>query len=186
MKLSEWAKLKGISYLTAYRWFKKGKIKNSYQVDSGTILIDEYKNDIKINSYVIYARVSSRDRKKELDYQVNKIEEFSYKNGYIIDKVYKEIASGMNDNRTQLWKMIDNNPTHIIIENKDRLTRFGFNNIEKLLLKLNISIIVINKDKEDENDLMKDMIFTITSFCCKLYGLKIGLNKVKKIKEELL
>ena len=40
MKLSDWAKEKGISYLTAYRWFKAGKIPNSKQVETGTILID--------------------------------------------------------------------------------------------------------------------------------------------------
>ena len=41
MKLSEWAKEQGIAYLTAYRWFKAGKIPNAKQMsDTGTILID--------------------------------------------------------------------------------------------------------------------------------------------------
>lgn len=51
MKLSQWAKLQGIHYNTALKWFKQGKIPNAYQLDTGTILIDnkpqsdEYKYD---------------------------------------------------------------------------------------------------------------------------------------------
>ena len=62
--------------------------------------------------------------------------------GYSIVKSYSEIASGMNDNRPQFWKMIDSEPTLIIVENKDRLTRFGFNYIERLLDKQNCLIEV--------------------------------------------
>ena len=41
MKLSEWAKAQGISYITAYRWFKSGKLPvGAYQTESGTILVD--------------------------------------------------------------------------------------------------------------------------------------------------
>ena len=42
-----------------------------------------------------------------------------------------------------------------------------------------------NKDEEDETDLMKDLVSIITSFCCRLYGLRRGQNKAKKIKAEL-
>jgi len=44
MKLSAWAKKQGISYQTAWRYFKDGKIPNARQMYTGTILIDE---DIK-------------------------------------------------------------------------------------------------------------------------------------------
>lgn len=40
MKLSAWANEQGISYTTAYRWFKAGKIPNVKQMDNGTILVD--------------------------------------------------------------------------------------------------------------------------------------------------
>jgi hypothetical protein len=44
MKLSDWADKQGISYLTAYRWFKKGTLPvEAYQSDSGTIIVkDEF------------------------------------------------------------------------------------------------------------------------------------------------
>ena len=185
MKLSKWAKENGISYLTAYRWAKSGKIKGTKIMDSGTILIDEEKQKNITSNIVVYARVSNNDRKKELDYQVTRITEFANAKGLIINKVYKEIASGMNDNRSQFWKMIDSNPTTIIVENKDRLTRFGFNYIQRLSEKLGIEIIVMNLDQTDEADLIKDLVSIITSFCCRIYGMRRGYNKAKKIKENI-
>jgi predicted site-specific integrase-resolvase len=186
MKLSKWAKENGISYLTAYRWAKSGKLDGVKIMPTGTILIDNTPiPKINIHNVVIYARVSNNSRRKELDYQVNRIIEFANSSGIKTNKIYKEVASGMNDNRTQFWKMLDSNPSTIIIENKDRLTRFGFNYIERLLKKLNIEIIVMNNDQTDEVDLIKDLVSVITSFCCRLYGLRRGYNKAKKIQQQI-
>jgi hypothetical protein len=42
MKLSEWAKKQGVSYKTAWRWFKDGRLPvDAEQVPSGTIIIKE-------------------------------------------------------------------------------------------------------------------------------------------------
>ena len=189
MKLSQWAKKQGICYLTAYRWFKAGKISGT-QYDTGTIIIDdgpaipELKSD-NIKECVIYCRVSNQSRKAEMEYQVKRCEDFCIANGYKILKVYKEVASGMNDKRRELLKMLDQNYPIIVVENKDRLTRFGFNYLQILLEKLNTQIIVINSSTEDEEDLMKDLVSIITSFCCRLYGLRRTKNKVNKIKKIL-
>ena len=185
MKLSKWAKKNGVSYGTALSWFHSGKIPNARQMDTGTILVDEQISKIQQERVCVYARVSNQSRKKEIQYQIDRIVEFSGARGLVINKVYKEIASGMNDNRKQMWGMLDSNPTIIVIENKDRLTRFGFCYLEKLLARQGCQIIVMNKDTEDESDLLKDFVSIITSFCCRLYGLKRGQNKAKKIKKEL-
>jgi len=184
MKLSDYAKEQGVCYRTAYRWFKDGLIPNSRQLSTGTILVDKESKDTK-SKVVVYCRVSNHSRKEEMEYQVNRCIEYSNAKGYSIEKVYKEVASGMNDNRRELWKMIDSIPSIIVIEYKDRLTRFGFNYIERLLNKIGCKIEVMNKDKEDEKDLIKDLISIITSFCCRLYGLRRGYNKAKKIKEQI-
>jgi putative resolvase len=185
MKLSKWAKEKGISYTTAYRWAKSGKIEGLEIMSNGTILVNNIYNKNIIENIVIYARVSSNDRRKELDYQVNRIVEFANAKGLIINKIFKEVASGMNDNRTQFWKMLDSKPTTIIIENKDRLTRFGYNYIQRLCSKLSINIIVMNTNDSDEVDLIKDLVSIITSLCCRLYGLRRGYNKAKKIQLDI-
>jgi predicted site-specific integrase-resolvase len=189
MKLSQWAKKQGISYITAFRWFKAKSIPNARQTPSGTILVDdEIINPISSSNTknVIYARVSNQSRKKELDYQVKRCEDFCAAKGIIVHKVFKEVASGMNDKRQQLWKMLDLSPTMLIIENKDRLTRFGFTYLQNLLAKLNCQVLVMNEVKEDKEDLMKDLVSVITSFCCRIYGLRRAKNKADKIKKILL
>lgn len=186
MKLSDYAKKQGVHYRTAYNWFHKGQIPNAKQLPTGTIIVSENESDQpKDAKIVIYARVSNHSRKKELNYQIDRLKQFCLAKGYSIHKEYKEIASGMNDNRPQFWKMIDNEPTLIIVENKDRLTRFGFNYIERLLDKQQCQIEVIHQDEEDETDLIKDLVSIITSFCCRLYGIRRGQNKSSKIKEVL-
>jgi predicted site-specific integrase-resolvase len=185
MKLSTWAKLKGINYHTAYRWFNSGLIKNAIKLPTGTILVNETINTNKEEKIVTYSRVSNHSRKNELEYQVERLSQFCLAKGYSITKQYKEIASGMNDNRKQLWEMLNSEPTIIVIENKDRLTRFGFNYLEKLLEKQGCKIEVINKDEEDEKDLIKDLVSIITSFCCRIYGIRRAQNKINKIKQIL-
>lgn len=41
MRLNKWAKQQGISYTTAYRWFKAGRIPNAIQRSTGTIVVEE-------------------------------------------------------------------------------------------------------------------------------------------------
>lgn len=67
MKLSEWAKKQGISYKTAWRWWKDGKRPvKTIQLPTGAILVYEKPSDFDSNECVIYARVSSSDRKDDL------------------------------------------------------------------------------------------------------------------------
>lgn len=46
-------------------------------------------------------------------------------------------------------------------------------------------IIVMNPNLDDEHDLIKDMISIVTSFCCRLYGMRRAKNKMNKL-EKLL
>ena len=91
----------------------------------------------------------------------------------------------MNDNRKQLNTLLDQPIGTIIVENKDRLTRFGFNYLNNLYSKLGGNIIVINTAESDQEDLIKDLISIITSFCCRLYGMRRGYNKAKEIKASI-
>lgn len=182
MKLSHWAKQKGISYLTALRWFHAGKIPNSVQYPSGTIIVNESQQILNENlKVVIYCRVSSNEKKDDLERQAKRCEEFCNANGWVVEKVVKEIASGMNDSRPKLTKILEGKPYHIVVEHKDRLTRFGFNYLETMLPKCGFKLTVIHRDKEEKDDLMKDLVAIITSFCCRLYGLRRGQNKKSKI-----
>lgn len=185
MRLRQYCKKNHICYMTGYKWFKQGKIEGAYQLQTGTIMIKDEEQNQKEQNVVIYCRVSNRDRKKELEYQVDRCKNYCLNKGYNVNAIYKQIASGMNDNRKQFWKMIQSNPTKIIIQNKDRLTRFGFEYIKRLGQKLQIQIQVIFPNDNDQQDLIKDLVSIITSFCCRLYGLRRGYNKAKKIQEEI-
>jgi predicted site-specific integrase-resolvase len=104
MKLSDDAKYQGISYKTAWRWWKSGKLPHpAKQVDSGTVIVDlkpEIKTSNTNNSRAaIYVRVSSSENKDNLDRQAERLIQYSTVKGYSIVKVVKEIGSGFNDNR---------------------------------------------------------------------------------------
>jgi len=187
MKLSAWAKLQGMPYKTVHRWYKEGKMPcEVVKMPSGALIVKDSASVNKTTKVVVYARVSSNDRKDCLTTQVERCVQFANSLGLSVDKIYKEVASGMNDKRKQLIDMLDSKPTHIIVEHKDRLTRFGFNYLELLLKQHDSQILVLNKDEEAEPDLIKDMISIVTSFCCRLYGMRRGLNKTKKIKAALI
>jgi putative resolvase len=187
IKLSVWAKSNNITYKTAYDWFKKGLLPLKHEVTpSGSIfiIIDQEVNKVNLPIY-IYGRVSSHQKKDDLSRQIQRCKTFCEAKGLPITKMYKEVGSGMNDNRSQLTKLLNQPIGIIVVENKDRLTRFGFNYIETLYSKLGGQILVINKDEFEEHDLMKDLVSVITSFCCRLYGMRRGYNKAKEIKDKI-
>lgn len=183
MKLSEWAKREGVHYQTAWRWFKKGLVPNAKKRSTGSVFVSEDKETRTEELTFIYCRVSNFSRKAEMEYQVQRCSQFCSSSGFPVKRVYKEIASGMNDSRKELWKMIDANPTRIVVEHKDRLSRFGFTYLKRLLQKIGCEVVVINEASEDKEDLLKDMVAIIYSFCARLYGMRRAQNKAKLIKE---
>jgi putative resolvase len=185
MKLSKYAKQQGVCYRTAYLWFKQGIIPGARQMPTGTILVDEAKQSLP-ERVVTYSRLSNSSRRSELPLQVKRVADFCSAKGLAVSEQYYEIASGMNDSRKQLWKMIDSKPTLIVVENKDRLTRFGFEYLRRLLKAQGTEILVINESVTDEQDLFRDMVSVITSFCSRLYGMRRAHNKMKKIAAEIL
>ena len=186
MKLSTWAKQQGIGYQTAWRWFKHGKLPvAATQTPSGAILVEQKPVVGVCNVAIVYARVSSHEKKDDIERQAERCLEFCRARGWEVKQVVKEVASGMNDNRPKLLKLLNSSPSRIVVEHKDRLTRFGFGYLDALLPKLGCELVVINRDSEEQADLMKDLVAIITSFCCRLYGLRRGQNKAKEIKAAL-
>lgn len=183
IKLSAYAKQQGICYTTAFRWYKDGKLPGAYKRPSGSVYVKITDEQVVTPKVVVYGRVSSQAKRNDLKSQVQRCLEFCNAKGLSVNKTYYEVASGMNDNRKMLWEMLNSKPTTIVIENKDRLTRFGFAYLERLLKAQGCEIIVMNPNVNDEQDLLKDMVAIITSFCCRLYGLRRTKNKLAKIKE---
>ena len=166
MKLSEYADRLGISYRTAWNGYTTGKLPHAYQTSTGTIIVPEDSN--KPEYIVLYARVSAAENKNNLDSQLQRLESYAMAKGYPINESIKEIGSGVNDTRRKLQRVLrEGKVTRIIVEHRNRLTRFGFQNLETLLQPQQCVIEVINNVNEDKKELMEDLIAIITSFCAR-------------------
>ena len=181
IKLSDYAKIKSVTYRTVWNRFKQGKLPNAYMDESNHVYVKlESTNS---NKTIVYARVSSNDRKESLKEQQVRLENYALLNNLNVIDSFKEIASGMNDSRPILTKILKRDDWDILlIENKDRLTRFGFNYIKTLCESKGKKIIVTNTSENDKEDLMKDLISIIYSFSAKMYGLRKKKNKQDIIK----
>jgi len=183
MKLCDYAKKYSVTYRTAWNRFNAGKIPNSFKDKDGHILIEIIKNkNIDLSKVAIYARVSSSKNKANLDTQATRLTQYSIAKGYQITEVVKEVGSGVNDNREKLKKLLESdNWGTLVIEHKDRLTRFGFNYIQILLNKEGREIEIVNLAEDEKSDLMQDLVSVIYSFSAKMYGLRRSKRKTEEI-----
>lgn len=180
IKISEYASLVGVSVRTLKRRIKEGTLKVE-KTSTGRVMVpmDTLKDDYT----VVYARVSSSENKSNLESQSKRLRDFCVAKGWSVKEVVEEIGSGLNDDRRKLSKLFSNHKvTRVVVEHKDRLTRFGFNYLKKLW---NVEIIVVNEVLEDEKDLMQDFVSLVTSFCARLYGKRRTKRNTEKIIEEL-
>lgn len=187
MKLSEYAKYLGISYHTAWRHFKQGKIPYpTKQLKTGTVIVEfdpsKADNPRTHNKAAIYARVSSAENKSNLDAQAERLTQYATAKGYQVAHVVKEVGSGLNDNRQKLEKLLQQDDYQVlIVEHKDRLARFGINYMDLLLQRLGVSLEVVNVAENGADELMHDLVSIITSFAARLYGQRRAKRKTEKI-----
>lgn len=186
MKLSQYAKQQGISYRTALRWFRSGAIAG-YQAPSGTIIVQEEKPvSPGAQKVVLYARVSSTEHRTNLDRQAERLLAYASARGYQVSQVVKEIGSGVNDSRPKFLALLaDSTISRILVEHKDRGTRFGFRYLETLLKTAGREIEVVNTAENDTEELIADLTSIIYSFCARLYGQRRAKRKTEKIVQEL-
>ncbi len=180
MKLADWAKEQGVDYKTAYRWFRAGVLPiPSVQIRStGTILVHPEKPSCK--EAALYARVSSPDQKADLDRQIARLIEFGAKEKMHVTESVTEIESALNGKRSKFIRLLKNPRIGIIVvEHRDRLARFGSEYIEAALASSGRRIVIVERS-EMKDDLVRDMIDVLTSFCARLYGRRSAKNKAKK------
>jgi len=183
IQLRDYAKNHSVTYRTAWNRFHAGKIPNSFKDANNNIIIEVInENSIDLSKVAIYTRVSSNENRGNLDAQATRLKEYSIARGYQIVEVVKEVGSGVNDNRKKLKKLLESDSWGtIVVEHKDRLTRFGFNYIEILLNKEGRKIEVVNLAEDEKSDLMQDLVSIIYSFSAKMYGLRRSKRKTEEI-----
>ncbi|MFB7897743.1 IS607 family transposase [Streptomyces xiamenensis] len=186
MNLTEWARAQGVSPHTAYRWYKNGTLPVPAQrVGPRTILvnIEAAATPGAVGGLGLYARVSSHDQKADLERQVARLSEWAAKAGHRVVRVEAEIASGMNGCRPKAKRLLaDPAVTTVVVEHKDRLGRMNVELVEAALSAHGRRLVVLD-DGEVEDDLVRDVVEVLTSFCARLYGRRSAKNRARKALE---
>lgn len=198
------AKMLGVVPMTIIGYDKKGLIKFERTTTNRRIISKDnlieylestglYLNDINLTKYdAIYARVSTHNQatRGDLDSQINTLLIYAAKQNPVNIKTFKDIGSGLNDNRKELLNLLNevqqDRINRIFITYKDRLTRFGFNYLQTICSFHNVPIIQVSKEvveKSLQEELVEDLVSIIHFFSGKLYGLR--KSQLKEINDSL-
>ena len=183
MRLSHYAKQMNVSYKTAFCWWKAGRL-DAYQLDTGTIIVrDPLAETPTPKGIAQYARVATQEQKADLDRQVERLKTYAASRGYHVTKIVQEIGSSMNDTRPKLLKLLtDPQIGKIVVEHRDRLTRFGFVSIDQLFAMQGRSLEVMFPT-ETKHDLVDDFMAVMTAMASRIYGWRHSKERAEKIKQ---
>ena len=186
MNLTEWARAQGVAPRTAYRWFREGTLPvPAERVGPRTILVNIEANTApdKTEGIGLYARVSSREQKADLERQTARLVEWAAQGGHRVVRVESEIGSGMNGGRSKAKRLLaDPAVTVVLVEHKDRLGRMNVELVEAALSATGRRLVVLDEGG-GEDDLVRDMVEVLTSFCACLYGHRSAKNRARKALE---
>ena len=196
--ISKTAEILDVTAKTLRIWDKENKLKpvltsgghrRYKESDINKILGIEELQEKKKEVCAIYARVSSQKQKVggDLDRQSQRLSEYCAKHNLYVEYIIKDCGSGLNDKRSGFIQLTDlvikGKVNKVIVEHKDRLTRFQYNFIEKMYKVFGCEIIAVD-DKEDVSDseeLTRDLMSLLASFSGKYYGRRSLERKIGKI-----
>ena len=144
-------------------------------------------------AFFLYARVSTRKQSDagNLARQIDRLNEYATRNNYIVNDVFQDIASGLNENRRGLQKLLcsikEAQGATVIVEYKDRLARFGFSYLQQYINDFGGKVIIVEqKENNAERELVEDLIAITTSFSARIYGKRGGqvAQKIEQILQE--
>jgi putative resolvase len=152
----------------------------AHQLPSGTVIVEVLPTPqaLRPQKVAIYARVSSAENRKNLEGQAERVRAFCAARGWQVAKVVQECGSGVNEERRQFLALLaDTSISHIVVEHKDRCTRFGVAYIQTLLRTQGRELVIVNEAEEGHEDLLQDFVAIITSFTARLYGRRRASRK---------
>ena len=180
IRLVDWGRQYGLDRVSTWRMLKENRLPPHLQVERVGRLWYVVVPDEEELLTVGYARVSSQDQEAQLEPQANRIWAYAGQTGIKLDSVIVETASGLNDRRPKLRKILRNPEVGtVIVEHRDRLARFGTDMVDSMLQARGGRLIVIN-DQEIPDDLVRDMTEILTCFCARLYGKRSAANRAAK------
>lgn len=181
MNLTEWARQQGIHPQTAYRWFREGTLPvPAVRINSRSVLVSPDAPTQAPPAYGLYARVSSHDQRDDLDRQVARLTSWAADAGGLVVRVEAEVGSAVDGSRTKVRRMLaDAAVTAVVVEHRDRLGPMNTELIEAALSAHGRRLVVLD-DGEVNDDLVRDMVEVLTSFCARLYGRRSARNRALK------
>ena len=198
MKASQVMEILNITRQTLTKYVHEGYIKvivlptGRYIYDDNSVYALVGLKKKKYNTKIIsYARVSTQSQKTQLKEQSHRIYESCVSRGISLDEQVEDIKSGMSFDRPGFQKLcrdvISGNVEMIVIENKDRLMRFGYGMFESFFKYFGTTILVLNEEisnKSYEQELTEDLISILHYFSMKSYSHRRKINKMRKELEQ--
>ena len=200
LRISEAARYLSVCNKTIRRWAAAGKLScartpgghRRIAIVEIHRLLGENMPDELIKKTALYCRVSSHEQKKKGDLarQIASAKEYCLRKGHDNVVIFQDVGSGLNTNRKgidKLCKAIERDEiANVVITYHDRLTRFGFNYLERYFASHGTGITVIEKSKECtiEEELVQDLIAIVTSFSGRVHGLRSSKARAKKKRQE--
>jgi putative resolvase len=170
MKLSAWAKANGLTYKTAWRMWRDGRLPiAAEQLPTGTVIVHPPQAPA-VDCAAIYARVASADQRADLERQLGRLAEYASRERLMVIRAVSEIGSGLDGHRAEVLRLLaDPAVRTIVVEHRDRLTPFGCAYIEAALAACGRKLAVVDQSERND-DLVPDMVAALTAFCARLYG----------------
>jgi predicted site-specific integrase-resolvase len=188
VNLKEWAKQQGIHPVTAYRWFRSGKLPVSARRVGHLILVDPSgpSRSSPGGAVAVYARVSSSDQGADLDRQVARAVTWAAAQGLPVSRVVTEVGPAQDGKRRQLLTLLrDPSVSVIVVERRDRLARFGTEEVEAALAASGRRLMVVDPS-EGEEDLGQDVTQLLTSLYARRYGRRKAARWARQVVESLM
>ncbi len=193
MKAAEVLNLLRISRPTLTNYVKQGYLKVATlpngRYDYNDKSVYRFMNKDIPRKNVIYARVSTRKQKKDLENQIQLLKHLCFQNGILINGIYEDIASGMNLDRKNLLplikEIINYKINSVIISHKDRLSRIGFKLFQHLFREFGTELVVINEleSGSTEQEIFQEIISLLHCYAMSMYSRR-RKDFVKKKKRE--
>lgn len=186
MNLKQWAAREGVHPLTAYRWFREGKLPVPARRVGRLILVDpDAVTPRHAGRTVVYARVSSAEQRAELDRQVARITEWVTRDGGRVDQVVTEVGSALNGRRREFLALLaDPTAVRIVVEHRGRFARFGAEYVEAALSAQGRELVVVDPAEVDpaevDEDLVGEVTEILTSLCARRYGRRSAADRAGK------
>ena len=185
--LGRWAKRCGISYRTAWRWFRRDKLPQDVvaeQMPTGTILVTDQRLKKRrefAEEAVIYARINPRQNPSAMNDQIKACRSFCMARGWAIIKIVREAAPGVGPQRVKLARLIEKRTPRLVVATRSVLSRFDFRFYEALWQSLSSELIVVDRSEEIANcgGALEDLTDAINITCHRHYGPKRGTVLVR-------